>query len=123
MQGLLEVLPGHPGRPAADPAADAVEQPVLLVVVLVLGEEGASRVLGEGGMQRRAGLPRLGVDDGLRHGKTRQGAVGDAFRGDARRGALRRLRHSDGAGTEARQAHQARQAPVLRRTGESDAPL
>ncbi|MFI5649003.1 hypothetical protein [Kitasatospora sp. NPDC051705] len=75
VQGLLEVLQGHPGRPAADPAADAAEQPVLLVVLLqgVLGVVG---VLGEGGMQRRAGLPRLSVDNGLRQG-ARQGAEDD----------------------------------------------
>ncbi|MFE0462774.1 transposase family protein [Kitasatospora sp. NPDC058965] len=75
-QGLLEVLPGHPGRPATDPAADAAEQPVLLVVGLVLGEGGAGGVPGEGGVQRRAGRPRLGVDDGLRQG-ARLGAVDD----------------------------------------------
>ncbi|MFE0465225.1 hypothetical protein ACFW1A_38830, partial [Kitasatospora sp. NPDC058965] len=63
-QGLLEVLPGHPGRPATDPAADVAGQPVLLVVVLVLGEGGAGGVPGEGGVRRRPARPRLGVDDG-----------------------------------------------------------
>ncbi|GGV07861.1 hypothetical protein GCM10010502_73650 [Kitasatospora aureofaciens] len=74
-QGLLDVLQGHSGGPAADPAEEVAEQSVLLAVglVLLLGQVSGGWVLGEGGVQRRAGLPRLGV-----HHRLRRAARADA---------------------------------------------
>ncbi|MGK4578473.1 hypothetical protein [Kitasatospora sp. HPMI-4] len=50
MQRLLGVLQGHPGRPAADPATDIAEQPVLPAAELTLNVPARRRGGGVGGM-------------------------------------------------------------------------